>query len=434
MISRRRMLRGMGAMIALPQLEIMAAVSGKGSTEKKPPLRYLSVFQPNGVYPKAWDVKGTGANYQLSPILAPLKELRDEFMVVSGLNNTVGGDHVQMTSAFLTGVNIKNGKAAMSIDQQIAKKIGGNTAYESLVLGTEPPRQGSVRGNAISIASTVSWSSPTTRISPEINPRVAFDRLFRNKTGAEAVRRAELRQSVVDLVLEDAKAIRRKASSLDQQKLDEYLESVRSVEVQLERVTDPKQADWTPHSVPSERDLAAPPMGIPRERDVHLRLMMDLMVLALWTDTTRVCTLMTAHGFSRQNFSFIDGVTGDHHGISHHKERQEAVTQYTHVSRWYVEQFGYLINRLKSIDEGGSNLLDNSIVFYGSAMKDGNGHKKNDLPVLLAGGGQGQLKQGRHVKLPAQPLSNLHYTIGQKFGIQSPDFNGTQSKTIQALG
>jgi len=429
------MLQGMGAMLALPKLEIMASATGGGSAGAgTPPMRYLSIFQPNGVYPKAWDVTGVGADYQMSHILSPLEALRKEFMVISGLNNSVAGDHVRMTSAFLTGVSIDKGKAATSIDQQIAKKIGGGTAYESLVLGTEPPRQGSVGRNAISIASTVAWSSPSTRISPEINPRVAFDRLFRNKTGAEAVRKAELRKSVVDLVLDDAKALRRQASALDQQKLDEYLESVRSVEVQLERVIDPKQADWTPPTKPSAKDFVAPPIGIPRERDVHLRLMMDLMVLALWTDTTRVCTLMTAHGFSRQNFSFIDGVRGDHHGISHHKEKKDAVDQYTHVSRWYIEQFGYLLNRLKSIDEGGSSLLDNSIVFYGSSMKDGNGHKKDNLPVLVAGGGQGKLKQGRHIKLPDQRLSNLHYTIGQKFGLDQDDFNNTGSKVIADLG
>ena len=435
MIDRRTMLRGLGAMMALPKLEIMAqtpgvssAVGGDGA-----PMRFLSIFQPNGVYPKAWNVSGSGSDYKLSPILKPLAELRDEFSVISGLNNVVGGDHVQMTSAFLTGCGIKGGKSGVSLDQQIARHIGNDTNFNSIVLGTEPPRQGSVKSNAISIASTVTWSSPTARVSPEINPRVAFDRLFRGKTGPEAEKEARLKKSVVDLVLEDAKSLRRKASSLDQHKLDEYLESVRSVEKQLDRVIEPKERRWVPPTKPGEADIVCPPAGIPRERDVHLRLMMDLMVLSLWTDMTRVCTLMTAHGFSRQNFSFIDGVSGDHHGISHHKEQKKSTAEYTLVSRWYIEQFAYLLERMKGIDEGGSSLLDNSVVFYGSGMKDGNGHKRNDLPILLAGGGQGKLSPGKHHQLANQPLSNLHYTIGQKFGLED-DFNHLGCRRIEELG
>ncbi|WP_435895777.1 DUF1552 domain-containing protein [Oceaniferula spumae] len=436
MISRRRMLRGIGAMLALPHLEIMAdavGASGTVATPSKAPLRFVSMFQPNGVYPKAWDVSGVGAGYELSPILRPLAGLRDQFSVLSGLNNVTGGNHVQMTTAFLTGHNLKNGKAGTSIDQKIAAQIGQDSAFRSLVLGTEPPRQGNAGGLAISIANTVTWSSPTTRVSPEINPQVAFDRLFRGKSGPDAVRDAELQKSVVDLVLEDAKSLRRQASYLDKHKIDEYLESVRSVEVQLERTIRPKERAWVPPTEPGEEFFVRPPSGIPRERDVHLRLMLDLMVLALWTDTTRVCTLMTAHGFSRQNFSFIDGVSSDHHGMSHHKEKERAVSQYKKVSEWYIGQLAYFLERLKGIDEGGSSLLDNSVVLYGSGMKDGNGHKRNNLPIILAGGGQKQIPLGQHIKLPSQPLSNLHYTIGQRFGIKD-DFNGIGCKTISQLG
>lgn len=434
MISRRTVLRGIGAMLALPKLEIMAQTVGSSSPEDSP-LRYVSVFQPNGVYPKAWDVEAEGANYAMSPILKPLESLRDDFMVLSGLNNSGGSGHVRMTSSFLTGTNLGNkGMGGSSIDQKIAQHIGADTAFKSLVFGTEPPRQGNVGKNPISIASTVSWNSPTTRISPEINPRIAFDRLFRGKTGKEAITEARMRQSVVDLVLDEAKSLRKKGSMADRQKIDEYLESVRSVEIQLERTLNPQKPQWVPPTKPSEADLIRPAAGIPRERDVHLRLMMDLMVLSLWTDSTRVCTLMTAHGFSRQNFSFIDGVTGDHHGISHHKEQKSAVDQYTLVSQWYTEQFAYFLNRLKAIDEGGSSLLDNSIVFYGSGMKDGNGHKKDNLPILVAGKGKGTLNQGRHIKLKSQALSNLHFTIGQKFGIEDSDFNNTGSQVIPELG
>ena len=424
-------------MLALPKLEIMAAETSASTgaalgSDSGAPLRFLNIFQPNGVYPAAWDVTGTGSDYQFSPILKPLEGLREDLLVVSGLNNTAGGGHVGMTSAFLTGHGVKNGRAETSLDQKIAQKIGADSAFQSLVLGTEPPRQGRA-GQPISMANTVSWSSPTTRISPEINPRVAFDRLFRNSSTPEAKRRAELQKSVVDIVLEDAKSLKRKASSLDQHKIDEYLDSVRAVETQLERTIDPPEASWVPPTQPSEDDFTRPSAGIPRDRSEHLRLMMDIMILSFWTDSTRVGSLMTAHGFSRQNFSFIEGVSGDHHGVSHHKEQERSVDQYTRVSTWYIEQFKYVLERMKSIDEEGSSLLDNSVVLYGSSMKDGNGHKKNNLPILLAGRGQGRLNPGRHLSLSEQPLSNLHLTLAQKFGLGDEHFNNVGTDVIEEL-
>lgn len=422
-------------MVALPQLEIMAATTGSSAASTSAagaaPMRFITMFKPNGVMPQDWDVKGTGKDYKMSPILEPLTAHRDEINILSGIDNKSSG-HVKMTASFLTGVDIKNGKAAQSLDQKIADFIGQQTRFKSIVLGTEPPRQGKA-GLPISIASTVSWSSETTRVSPEINPRIAFDRLFRGTTGPEAIKEAQMKKSVIDLVLDDAKSLRRKASYLDKDKIDEYLESIRSVETQLERTINPVSKDWEPPTQPSADDYLRPMAGIPRERDKHLRLMMDILVLGLWTDTTRVGTIMAAHGFSRQNFSFIDGVTGDHHSISHHKGIEKNTKQYTAVSRWYVEQFAYLIDRLKGIDEGGSSLFDNSIMLYGSGMKDGNGHKTKNLPLVLAGHGQGKIKTGSHLQLKSQPLCNLHHTIAHKFGIEEENYNNTNSQIIPEL-
>jgi hypothetical protein len=199
---------------------------------------------------------------------------------------------------------------------------------------------------------------------------------------------------VLDLVLEDARSLRARASGPDQQKLDEYLEAVRGVEVRVEKTLDPPERDWLPPTPPGEGDLARPGPGIPARRDEHLRLMMDLMVLAFWTDTTRVGTLMTAHGFSRQNFSFLPGVTGDHHGMSHHKNKPETIAEYTRVSTWFIEQFAYLLGRMKSVREGDGTLLDHSVVLYGCGMKDGNGHLWRDLPLLVAGRGAGDCGRG----------------------------------------
>jgi len=428
-ISRRTFLKGVGASLALPYLDIMGS-QGKAAALAKPPKRLACIFQPNGVFPKAWDVTGTGMDFQFSPILEPLRNLKSELSILSNIDN-IGRGHVQMTGSFLTGTTINGRKNAVSLDQIVANAIGSETPFPSITLGTEPPRQGSAGNEPISFANTVSWSSETTRISPEINPRVAFDRMFRDKSGPKALRQAQQRKSVVDLVLEDAKSLQRKASSQDQSKIGEYLDSVRSVEVQIEKTLNPPERSWKPLSPP---DLIRPDAGIPEDRQEHLKLMIDLMVLAFWTDTTRVGTLMTAHGFSRQNFSFLDGVSSDHHGMSHHKFQDQAVDEYTRVSRWYIEQLAYMLDRMKSIDEGNGSLLDNSTVLYGSSMKDGNGHKKENLPIVLAGRGGGSLKPLGHVVCNKHtPLANLHLTLLQKQGIETDNFNNASTGTIGQL-
>jgi hypothetical protein len=337
-----------------------------------------------------------------------------------------------MTGAFLTGNTIGGGKNAVSLDQRVAQAIGHETLFPSIVLGTEPPRQGAAGRDPISFANTVSWSSETTRISPEINPRVAFDRMFRSQSGPEAVEKAARRKSVVDLVLEDAKSLQRKASHHDKNKIGEYLDSVRSVEVRIDNTLNPPKRSWTPPTTP---ELVRPDAGIPQDRSAHLKMMMDLLVLSFWTDTTRVGTLMTAHGFSRQNFAFLDGVTSDHHGMSHHKNQDQAVGEYTKVSQWYIHQLAYLLDRMSSIDEGNGSLLDNSTVLYGSSMKDGNGHVKDNLPIVLAGRGGGAIKPGRHIVCePHTPLANLHLTIAQNYGVEADHFNHGSTGTISQLG
>ena len=432
-IPRRTFLRGVGASLALPCLDIMRGEGLASSSAARPPVRFATLVQPNGVYPKAWDVTGAGRDFELSHILSPLAGVKNDLVVVSNLDNTGARGHVQMTSAFLTSVPISNLRSATSLDQWIARKVGQETPLPSIELGTEPPRQGAAQVNEpISFANTVSWTSPTTRLNPEINPRVAFDRMFREQTSPEARREAANHRSVVDLVLDDARRLRRKASLRDQSKLDEYLSSVRAVETQIDRALNPPERSWTPPTRPER--LVPPADGIPARRDEHLRVMIDLLVLALWTDTTRVATLMTAHGFSRQSFNFLDGVTSDHHGMSHHKHEPAAVAEYTKVSHWYIQQLAYMLEKMKRIDEGEGSLLDNTLVLYGSEMKDGNGHIRENLPIVLAGQAGGRLKTGRHV-LAAEhtPLANLHLSIAQLFGYETDNFNGASTGRLDAL-
>lgn len=418
----------MGASLALPWLEIMTPRARAAA--KPPPRRFVTFFQPNGVYPKAWNVSGLGQDFSLSPILEPLAEFKKDLVVLSGIDS-IGKGHVKLTGAFLTGTAIENGVNGVSVDQVIARQIGRGTRFASIELGTEPPRQGMAGDDPIALANTVSWSSPTQRISPEISPRAAFDRLFRDPSSPEAKRAAENRRSVVDLVLEDARRLQKAASGRDRQKIDEYLEGLRSVEQQIERTLNPPAPEWTPLKSP---DLTRPPAGIPMGKDQHMKLMLDLLVLALQTDTTRVATFMSAHGFSRQNFTFLDGVKNDHHGMSHHKNQDALVLEYTTVSRWYAGQVRYLVEKMKAVDEGNGTLLDNSLVLYGSEMKDGNGHIKEDLPLVLLGGAQGRLRTSRHIAFaPGTPLADLHLTLARQFGLEMESFNDTGHSTLNGL-
>jgi hypothetical protein len=420
-ISRRRVLRGLGAALALPSLELMA--------QDQPPLRFACLFQPNGVFPGAWDLP-TGSFDQLPPILAPLAAHRNQLTALKNFDNT-GSGHVALTTAFLTGTGVKDRRNAVSLDQWIAQSIGATTLLPSLELGTEPPRPGGDGGQPIAYANTIAWNSPSTRLSPEIVPQVAFDRLFRTRTSPEARQAAERRRSVIDLVLEDAQALRRQAGRADQARLDEYLESVRSVERQIERSLAPAPAA---DAAALTANLVRPAAGIPQDRREHLRLMMDLLVLALRTDSTRVVTLMTAHGFSRQSFAFLGGITSDHHGMSHHRNQPALVAEYTRVCTWFMEQFAYLLDRMQAAEDGEGSLLDHSLVLYGCAMKDGNGHVPRDLPLLLAGRAHGALAPGRlFAAAPGTPISHLHLTIARQFGLPLDDFNGTGAQVVPGL-
>ena len=425
-ISRRTMLRGAAASVSLPLLEVMSPAATRLGDQ--PPKRLVCLFQPNGVYPKAWDVTGAGKDFQWSPILEPLAPFREDVLIVSNLGTPARG-HVAATSAILTGTPLQEiggdqvafvPKMGVSLDQFVAQKIGGQTRLPSLEIGTEPPRSGGENNLPISFASTVSWSGPSTKVDPEINPRAVFDRLFGSKQNARE--QALENKRLVDRILEDSRRLMRQVSSADKRKLDEYLTSVHDVDKRIDETLNPKSASngWKPKSKPS---IAPPEDGLPAGRDVHLRIMMDLLLAALQTDSTRVITLMMAHGFSRQNFSFLEGVKGDHHSISHHREQPELTVPYTTISRWYISQFAYLIEKMKAIDEGGSTLLDNAIVLYACELRDGNGHITKNLPIVLAGRGGG-LRPGRHVQPPVNtPLANLHLALAQRMGIETGKFN-----------
>ena len=392
--------------------------------------RLCCLFQPNGVHPSGWELPVLEGPLDLSTlprVLSPLARHGGNFSVITGLQNS-GSGHVQLTSAFLSGIPVVRGKAGISLDQLAASTIGKDTRLPSLVLGTEPPRQGSTSGEPISLSNTVSWNTERSRIQPQIDPQMVFDRLFRVSNDSLAQRKNALRQSVVDLVAQDAKDLRKKASGRDQEKLDQYLTAVREMELRLQRLATAPPTD-------SRAPLIVPSFFLSREhRQEHLRSILEIAALALWTESTRIVTVMTAHGFSRLDYGFIEGVTGDHHGLSHHKDLPDTIEQYNRISHWFMEQFAWFLDQLKALPDGTGTLLDSMLVLYGSGMKDGNGHSPNDLPVVVAGGGNGPLKMGQVIRTPAgTPLANLLLTLAHGLGMDLSTLNGVSTGLIDAL-
>ena len=427
-ISRRTVLRGLGTAIALPLLEAMepaAALASPPGTTSGRVRRMAFLYVPNGVHMADWRPKEEGTGFTLPWILEPLKPFRDDLMVLSGLaqNNAEaqgdgGGDHARSLSCFLTGIHpLKtdgaNIRVGISADQVAAQKIGGQTRLPSLELGIE---RGGQSGNCDSgyscaYSSNISWRSANTPMAKEINPRLVFDRLFasRGATAPEADRRKrELYQkSLIDFALDDAQQLRGRLGIDDRRKLDEYLISVREIEQRLTK------ADISWRDLPPGFNR---PSGIPKDYRDHVRLMFDIMVLALQTDMTRICTFMYANEGSTRPYPTI-GVSEGHHDLSHHGGDPKKHAKIRVINRFHVEQFAYLLGKLKAIREGEHSLLDNLMIVYGSGISDGDRHNHDDLPIILAGKGSGTLTPGRHIKYSPQPLNNLYLSMLDRMGV-----------------
>ena len=418
-LSRRTLLRGAGAALALPWLEAMA----KSAPVAKAPVRMAVLYMPNGVLPDMWTPTAQGVDYTLTPSLEPLSELRSEVSVLTNLWNqsAKGGDgHYVKTSGFLTcstpnktlGVDINiNG---VSMDQVAAQKAGGRTPLPSLELCTAPVTTGVDRnvGYTRVYGSHIAWSGPTSPLAREINPRLAFERLFRaTNPQADSAKNDVL---LLDRVLDDARELRNELGTADRVRMDEYLSVVRSLEQRIERASNGERRSWKPR-VPLNPALK--PEGIPKDHGEHVRLMLDLIALAFETDTTRVATFLFSNAVSNQNFSFVEGVSSGHHSVSHHQKDPEKMRQYQIINRWHVEQFVYLLRKLRSMKEGDSNVLANSMVLFGSGLRDGDKHDPHNLPLLLGGGGGGRLITGQHFVFGEDtPLANLYVSMLDAFG------------------
>lgn len=448
-ISRRTMLKGVGAVLGLPLLEAMeplpllAGASPLGPARKYP-VRMAVLYMANGVNPDAWTPKGKGADFELSPSLSPLAHLKNDILVLTQLMNAAtntGDGHYVKTAAFLTGTTITRTTGSdlrsggTSMDQIAAERIGNLTPLPSLELGIEPVTTGvDVNvGYTRLYGSHISWSTPTTPLAKEINPQYAFDRLFRSESTQTS---STAERSVVDLVMEDARRLKSRVGKADQAKVNEYLDAVRAVEKRIEFDAHRKAEEYDSDplvrreidklGVRIKNYYADPARASERSGDhtEHVRLMLDLMVLAFWSDSTRISTFMFANAVSGKNFSFLEGVKGSHHEISHHEHKAEKLRQYQLINAWHVAQTAYLLDQLKSIREGERTLLDNSMVLFGAGMRDGNAHDPHNLPIVLAGRGGGTIEPGRHLVYEKNtPLCNLYRSMLTRMGIPVEKFS-----------
>ena len=429
-LSRRMFLRGAGCALALPLLDAMTPALAAESVA--PPLRSAFLYFPNGVWEADWHPTIPEGRSEapltadsLPPSLQPLYPVRDDVLVLGGLtkaNSREGDGHYAKTANFLTGMRVAKttGKdlssGGISIDQLLAQRIGGRTPLPSLELSTDPV----VTGIDLAVnytrlyGSHISWRSESEPVAREINPRRVYERLFHSK-GPQDAEAASDNANLLDFVLADARKLRRKVGRDDQQKIDEYLDSVRAVERRIEFASRPDDRRFRPELTAEERAAAAP--GIPQNFREHVDAMLDLMVLAFRTDSTRIASFMFARDVSTRNYTFIDGVSeASHHGLSHHENRAEKIRQYALINRWHAARFAALVQKFAAVREGSGTLLDSVVAMCGSSFSDGNRHDPSNLPILVAGRGRGLVRPGRAMRVENTPLCNLYLTLLRGYG------------------
>lgn len=433
--TRRAFLRGLGACVALPSLESLTLAAGSArpgpalaTTPGGMPLRAAFIGFPNGCNYARWVPKGEGKDYRLNETFAPMEALKGRFQIVTGLAHDTAtdwgdgpGDHARSGASYLTGCHAWKTLGAklhlgISVDQVAARQVGHLTRIDSLQLGTEGSRlYGSCdTGYACAYQYNLSWASETLPLPPEANPRAVFERLFGGggKDGAAAARaRVARRKSVLDFVREDAKDLTRSLGRTDREKVEEYLAGVRRIEEQIQKYERFRAPD---------PGTARPPAGIPDDYPEHLALMYDLLAVAFQTDSTRVVSFAVAPEGANRPMPHL-GIAEGYHFLTHHAGNREKILKVAKIERWYMEQFARFLAKLDAMKEAdGTSVLDNAMIVYGCAIGDGNKHNHDDLPVVLAGGGGGTLRPGRHLAAkPATPMTNLFVSLLHRMGVKA---------------
>jgi len=445
-LPRRTFLRGLGVTLALPFLDCMlpsvmkaAAVAPIGG----PLRRMVFMYLPNGIDMENWTPKAAGDRFDLPSILQPLEPVRQDVSVLSGLAHVKAralgdgaGDHARANACFLTGVHPRKTSGAdiavgVSVDQLAAAQIGKNTRLSTLEMSCE----GSLRqagscdsGYACAYQNNLSWRDENTPMPAIGDPRLIFERLFSSSDedpdlAAGRALRESCRSSILDVVRDDARAFQRNLGATDRHKVDEYLTGLRETEVAIQQ-----QAKFSAAEAAKPRPTMEKPEGIPSEFPDHIKLMYDLLALALQSDSTRIATMMVQHDGSNKPYPFI-GVKEGHHDLSHHGGSAEKKAKLAQINRFHIEQVAYLLGKLKSMKEGYGSVLDNSMIVVGSAIADGNAHQHHDLPVLLCGGGGGTLKPGRHVEYQKEtPMTNLYLSLLDRMGVKADKLGDSTGK------
>jgi hypothetical protein len=435
-LSRRNFLRGLGACLALPAFESLkplnllgaqaSAAAKLATTATGAPLRAAFLYFPNGVIPSAWWPSSEGTDFEFSRTLKPLEASRKMIQVMGGLDQRNAepgpdgaGDHARANGTFLTGVRMRKSAAdvhaGISIDQVMAREIGHLTRFPSLEFTCDYGRKTGACDSGYSCAYqyNLSWSSPTTPMAAEYNPRLVFERLFGSGSPDQRkenlARRQQEQRSLLDFVMEDARTMQQRLGSRDKDKLEQYLTGVREIETRIQK---------------AERFGAAKdpgietPSGVPSGYAEYIQIMFDMMILAFQTDSTRVATLLLAHDGSNRSFPEI-GVPEGHHDLSHHFDNSEKIGKVAQIDLWYVQQFATFLKKLEDTkDVDGQSLLHNSMIIYGGGNADGNRHTHTNLPLILAGEGGGTLTTGRMKKFGSKPMSNLFLSMTDRMGIK----------------
>lgn len=418
-LSRRTLLRGAGAAVALPWLEAMAAPAGPG----KPPVRMAFFYAPNGIVMQNWRPKEAGELGALPPILAPLEPHKKNVLVLSDLAADFckgnGAGHEPSTAGLLVGAKCKHSEepevAGISVDQLAATKIGLKTPVDSLALGIDPGMRGD-HGYSGTYLSNQSWRSKTTPAALELNPKLLFERLFKGRPPRKAdwskeEAPAPKSDSVLDLVREDARTLEGKLGFSDRRKMEEYFDGLRAVERRLDGATGPAHHEEAYKDADLQNIILPQGKGIPSLFADHVNLMLDILTLAFQTDTTRVASFLFSNEKSGRAYPEIN--VGSHHSISHHQGKADALDKLTKINTLHLSLFARMVDRMSKIQEGDSTLLRNTLLFYGSGISDSNKHNHDDLPILVAGGVRG----GRHVAYGKKTtVCNLYLDLLAKAG------------------
>jgi hypothetical protein len=422
-VSRRSVLKGVGATLALPFLDAMVpAATALARTAAQPALRFGAVFVPMGERPGYWTPATVGSGFEFTPILKPLESFRDAITVVSNLDRPPGGTHAVSTATWLTGSAPKRTEAedfyaGVSLDQVAAAHIGRDTVLPSLEIATED-QAGYIGacdvGYSCAYMSTIAWKGPTTPLPMEINPRVIFERMFgRPGTPADRLARMRADQSILDSVRQDVASLERGLGPRDRTRLGEYLEHVREIEQRIQRAE--KQASDT-------ITLPEAPVGVPASFEEHVGVLFELMAVAYEADLTRVFTFMMNREASQVVFPNL-GINEPWHHVSHHGNEPEKLASLVKINTYQIELFSRFLDRLRSTPDGDGSLLDHSLILWGSGMSDSNTHSALDVPLLLAGKANGRIKGNRHVAAPkGTQLANAMLDLAQGFGAEIDRF------------